>query len=67
MHNQNIAPEESLSTRQVAAELSISPPTVRSLVKSGQLRARRIGKLFKISRADLDAFKHACEQRAVAA
>jgi excisionase family DNA binding protein len=61
------APDQVLSTFEVAAELGVSPPTVRALVKTGTLRARRIGKLFKITRADLDAFKATAERRAVAA
>lgn len=59
--------EQILSTFEVAHELGISPPTVRELAKSGQLRARRIGKLFKVTRADLDTFKQTCEARARAA
>jgi excisionase family DNA binding protein len=46
-----------LSTFEVARELSLSAPTVRSLVKSGALRAWRFGKCFKFSRAAVEEYK----------
>jgi excisionase family DNA binding protein len=59
--------DQVLSTFQVARELGVSPPTVRVLAKAGELRARRIGKLFRFARADVELFKQESERRALAA
>ncbi len=56
-----------LSTFEVAVELNLSPPTVRMLAVSGQLRAWRFGKVYKFSREAVQQFKQSRELRPVAA
>jgi excisionase family DNA binding protein len=41
---------------QVAGLLNLHVKTVRRYVRDGRLKARRIGKEYRITRADLDAF-----------
>ncbi|MFC0007596.1 helix-turn-helix domain-containing protein [Micromonospora siamensis] len=43
------------SVEQVAALLDLHPRTVRGYIRAGRLRATRIGKQYRITRADLDA------------
>ncbi|SCF20066.1 helix-turn-helix domain-containing protein [Micromonospora mirobrigensis] len=43
------------SVEQVAARLDLHPRTVRGYIRAGRLRATRIGKQYRITRADLDA------------
>jgi excisionase family DNA binding protein len=45
-----------LTTREVAAQLRLSPRTVRRLIRAQQLTARRIGDEFLIDESDLAAF-----------
>jgi excisionase family DNA binding protein len=47
-------PDEVLTVSQVAAKLSCSPQTVRSLIHAGVLPAYRVGKVFRIRLADLE-------------
>ena len=49
-------PKDLFSVEQVAALLSLHVRTVRNYVRDGQLKAVRIGKQYRISRADLEAF-----------
>jgi excisionase family DNA binding protein len=44
------------SVEDVAALLGLHPRTVRSYVRSGRLPAARIGKQYRIARADLEVF-----------
>ncbi|MCI4066618.1 helix-turn-helix domain-containing protein [Micromonospora sp. R77] len=44
------------SVEQVAELLSLHPRTVRGYIRAGRLPAVRIGKQYRIARADLDAF-----------
>ncbi|MFY1670419.1 helix-turn-helix domain-containing protein [Plantactinospora sp. WMMB334] len=46
---------EMYSVEQVAARLGLHVRTVRGYIRSGRLRAVRIGKQYRIARADLDA------------
>lgn len=47
-----------LTPTDVARELGVTARTVRGWIASGLLRAERLGpKLWKISRADLEAFR----------
>jgi excisionase family DNA binding protein len=48
-----------LTTRDVARRLGVHPQTVRRWIASGRLPATRIGKDYRISRADLDAARNA--------
>lgn len=41
---------------EVAERLKLHPKTVLQFVRDGRLRATRIGKQYRISRSDLDAF-----------
>lgn len=43
------------SVEQVAERLGLHPRTVRSYVRGGRLRAVKIGKQYRIARADLEA------------
>lgn len=45
-----------LTPREVAEALRVSDMTVYRLIKSGELRALRIGKSFRISEDDFDAY-----------
>ena len=47
---------ELLSVEQVARRLSLHVKTVRGYVREGRLKATRIGKQYRIARADLEAF-----------
>jgi excisionase family DNA binding protein len=55
-------PDELLTVGQVARELQVIPPTVRTWIQSGALRASRPGnglqpgRTYRIRRTDLDAF-----------
>ncbi|QLQ40459.2 helix-turn-helix domain-containing protein [Micromonospora robiginosa] len=44
------------SVDRVAEVLGLHPRTVRGYIRAGRLRATRIGKQYRIARADLDAF-----------
>lgn len=46
---------EILSIEQVAARLGLHVKTVRAYVRDGRLKAVRIGKQYRIARADLEA------------
>jgi excisionase family DNA binding protein len=45
-----------LSTAAVGRELDKSPAAVARLILKGQLAAVRVGRTYRVSRADLDAF-----------
>ncbi len=45
-----------LTPAEVAEELRVSAMTVYRLIKSGELRAARIGKSYRISEEDVDAY-----------
>ncbi|MEV0704618.1 helix-turn-helix domain-containing protein [Saccharopolyspora sp. NPDC050389] len=47
--------EEMYSVEQVADRLGLHVRTVRGYIRSGQLKAVRIGKQYRIARADLNA------------
>lgn len=48
--------EELVTVDVAAAELQLHPKTVLRAIHSGRLRATRIGKAYRIRRADLDLF-----------
>jgi excisionase family DNA binding protein len=48
-------PQDLLSVEEVAALLGLHVRTVRGYVRGGRLRAVRIGKQYRIARADLEA------------
>lgn len=45
-----------MTVAEVAAELRVSNMTVYRLIRGGQLPALRIGKNYRVRRADLDAY-----------
>lgn len=45
-----------LTVAEVADELRVSSMTVYRLIRSGELRAARIGKSFRLRQTDVDAF-----------
>jgi excisionase family DNA binding protein len=46
-----------LKIKEVAVELRVSGMTVHRLINSGALGAIRVGKLFRVPQAELDAYK----------
>lgn len=49
-------PQELFSVMDIATRLNLHVKTVRNYVREGRLKATRIGKQYRISRADLEAF-----------
>ncbi|MFG3437671.1 helix-turn-helix domain-containing protein [Nonomuraea sp. NPDC047897] len=49
-------PQQYYSVDQVAELLDLHVRTVRSYVRDGKLKATRIGKQYRVTRADLEAF-----------
>jgi len=49
-------PQELYSVEQVANRLGLHVRTIRNYVRDGRLKAVRIGKQYRISREDLEAF-----------
>jgi excisionase family DNA binding protein len=49
-----MAPEEYLSTRQVADLLGLTEVTIRRLCHEGRLPAVKLGRSYRLRRADLD-------------
>jgi excisionase family DNA binding protein len=49
-------PQELYSVEQVASRLGLHVRTIRNYVRDGRLKAVRIGKQYRISREDLEAF-----------
>ena len=48
--------KEHLSLDEVAAELGVTYQLIYRLVRSGELPAARLGKLYRVSRTDLNAY-----------
>jgi excisionase family DNA binding protein len=55
------------SAEEVAARLNLHVRTVRRYIRDGRLKAKRIGKEYRITRADLDEFAGSAGATAVAA
>ena len=45
-----------ISTAEAAAELGVSEDTVIRLINRGEIRAYKVGRAYRIARADLDAY-----------
>ncbi len=45
-----------LKILEVAAELGLAPKTIRVLIKRGELRGIRIGRVWRVDQDDLDLF-----------
>jgi excisionase family DNA binding protein len=50
--------ERFLDSREAAALLQIHPKTLQRLARKGEIRAMRIGKLWRFRASDLDAWVH---------
>ena len=50
--------ERFLNSREAAALLQIHPKTLQRLARKGEIRAMRIGKLWRFRASDLDAWVH---------
>ena len=50
--------ERFLGSREAAALLQIHPKTLQRLARKGEIRAMRIGKLWRFRASDLDAWVH---------
>ncbi|HEX2242797.1 MAG TPA: helix-turn-helix domain-containing protein [Gammaproteobacteria bacterium] len=48
--------EDLLTSKEVAAQLKVTPKMVLKLIKSGELRATRIGRIILVSQFELTAF-----------
>ena len=48
--------ERFLNSREAAALLQIHPKTIQRLARKGEIRAMRIGKLWRFRASDLDAW-----------
>ena len=46
-----------LSTGDAAARLGITSPTVRKLLEDGELRGIRVGRVYRVERASLEAYR----------
>jgi excisionase family DNA binding protein len=46
--------DNNLKVEQIADELALNPQTIRNWIKSGQLRATRAGRGFRVKRSDLE-------------
>ena len=51
-----VSPEEWMTSKQACRYLGVSPGTLYKLIREGQLRAHRSGRLIRIRREDADAF-----------
>jgi excisionase family DNA binding protein len=49
-------PPIAISCEQAARLLQLRPQRIREEVRAGRLRARRVGRLWRIRRVDLDAY-----------
>lgn len=59
-------PDEILTVQDVARYLKVTPKTVYALVKAGDLRVFRIGRVVRCRKGDVDAFIAQREQAATA-
>jgi excisionase family DNA binding protein len=50
-----VSDDEILDVAQVCAAMGVTPQTVRSWLRSGKLKGRRVGKGYRIMRSDLMA------------
>lgn len=46
----------SLSVDQAAAVLGVHPNTIRNVIKAGELAARKVGREWRIAKADLQRY-----------
>ncbi|MBU0571988.1 MAG: helix-turn-helix domain-containing protein [Candidatus Omnitrophica bacterium] len=48
---------ECLSPKAVGRELQVSPQTIYNLIARGELAALKVGKQYRVTRIELDAYK----------
>jgi excisionase family DNA binding protein len=48
---------DEMTVAMAAAELGVSVPAIHSAIRRGRLDARRLGSIYVIARADLDAYR----------
>lgn len=48
--------QQYLTVEEVSKFLRVSTPTVRQLIESGELKAVRVGRQYRIAREDLDDY-----------
>lgn len=56
MTEQESTPPEWLGTKEAARYLGITPRTLYRLIDEGQLAAYQFGRVYRLKRADVDAF-----------
>ena len=54
--------QEFYSLKEVAEILNLAEITVRRMVKRGSIKAHTFGRVYRISREDLDEFIRACRE-----
>ena len=57
--------KEHLSLEEVADEMGVTYQLIYRLVRTGEMPAARLGKLYRVSRADLNAYLERSKQSAV--
>ena len=60
----NEEPKSYLSIEEVAGLLGVNYQLIYRLVRSGELRAARIGRVYRVAKADLDAYLEAAKSAA---
>jgi excisionase family DNA binding protein len=55
----NTTPPDPLTVNEVAAEFRVNKKTVLGLIHDGTLPASKLGRVYRIRRADLDALRSA--------
>ena len=45
-----------LTTAEIAEKLNVTPKTVRTLIENGDIKAIRIGKLYRVTKEEFDFF-----------
>lgn len=58
-------PQEYLSLEEVSEQLGVTYQLIYKMVRSGELPAIKLGKLYRVSQTDLDEFLHTRKVRPV--
>lgn len=45
-----------LSTSEIAEKLNVTPKTVRCLIENGDLKAIKVGKIYRVSKEEFELF-----------
>jgi putative molybdopterin biosynthesis protein len=61
-----IQQEEILTTKEVMEYLKVTRPTVFKLIKTGQLKAAKVGRDYRIYKSDVDNFLEKASNKEVA-